>query len=281
MRAWDEADGASNQMGPELHFPANVPVSDDGGLVLSRRAFDAVLFDLDGVLTRTASLHLEAWRETFDAFLADHARRSGAPFRPFDDEDYVRYVDGRRRLDGVRTFLESRGIRLRSGGSADPAGAPTEHGLAAEKNERYLALLRTEGAPPFEAAVALVCSLRATGFRTAVVSASRNCGAVLEAAGIQALFDATVDGVDQARLGLAGKPAPDLFLEAARRVGAEPARAVVVEDALPGVTAGRKGCFGLVLGVARDHDAAALLKAGAHLVVNDLGGVRVSGERGG
>lgn len=247
------------------------------GPVLARGDWDAVLFDLDGVLTRTETLHRTAWKETLDGLLVDRARRRGEEFRGFDAEDYFRHVDGRSRLDGVHAFLESRGIRLRTGAAGDAPGTPSEHGIANEKNERFNALLREHGVVLFEGAVDVVRALRAAGFRTAVVSASRNCHAVLEAAGITALFDAVVDGVEQARLRLAGKPAPDAYLEAARRLGSRPARTVVVEDAIVGVAAARAGGFGLVVGIGRGGTtAAALAEAGAHVVLATLGLLRVA-----
>lgn len=249
------------------------------GLAMTRSAQDAALFDLDGVLTRTDLLHRAAWKETFDALLSGRASRGGEPFRPFAEEDYLRHVDGRRRLDGVREFLRSRGIRLPPGDPSDAPGAATEHGLGNRKNERFLALLRERGVEVERPAVALARALREAGFRTAVVSASRNCRAVLARAGLADLFDAVVDGVERARLGLAGKPAPDLFLEAARRLGASPARTAVFEDAIAGVEGARAGGFGLVVGVAGDRPPEALARAGADVTVRDLGAILV--ERGG
>jgi len=247
------------------------------GLALTRSAFDAALFDLDGVLTRTDLLHRAAWKETFDGLLATRATRPGEPSRPFEEEDYLRHVDGRRRLDGVRGFLASRGIRLPEGDPSDAPGAPTAYGVASRKNERFLALLREQGVEVIGPAVSLVRAAREAGIRTAVVSASQSCRAVLEAAGLVDLFDARVDGVERSRLGLAGKPAPDLFLEAARRLATAPARTVVFEDAIAGVEAARAGGFGLVVGVAGDRPPDALLLAGADVVVRDLGAIHVDG----
>jgi alpha,alpha-trehalose phosphorylase len=214
--------------------------------------YDAVLFDLDGVLTDTAALHAACWKRTFDAVLAE----------PFDvRRDYLAHVDGKPREDGVRAMLHARGA------VADDA---TVREIAERKQALVERLLAREGVAAFPGAVAWVRALRRDGRRTAVVSSSVNCRGVLRAAGIADLFDGVVDGGDVARLGLRGKPAPDGFLEAARQLGVRPRRAVVVEDAVAGVAAGRAGEFGLVIGVARGAERDALHAAGAHLVVDDL-----------
>jgi alpha,alpha-trehalase len=237
-----------------------------------RERLDAVLFDLDGVLTATARVHAACWKKTFDDFLRGHADRTGEPFVPFDiDKDYKRHVDGRPRYDGVAGFLESRSIRLPYGDPGDPAERETICGLGNRKSERVVGALKSGGVESYEGSVALVKLLRRDGFKTAVVSASNNCAAVLEAAGIADLFDVRVDGLVADRLKLPGKPAPDTFIEAARELGVEPARAAVVEDAIAGVEAGRDGKFGLVIGVAREGDPRALREHGAHIVVSDLG----------
>lgn len=239
---------------------------------VSRERFDAVLFDLDGVLTATARLHAEAWKRTFDEYLETRAARSGEPFRPFDSrEEYKKHIDGKLRYDGVASFLESRGIRLPWGSEDDPPDRETVCGLGNQKNELAKQLMKSLGVEVFEGSVRWVRRLREEGFRTGVVSASRNCEAVLSAAGIAGLFDARVDGVAAAEMGLAGKPAPDMFLEGARRVGAVPGRTVVVEDAISGVQAARAGGFGFIIGVDRKGDPASLERAGADLVVADLG----------
>ena len=216
-------------------------------------AYDAVLFDLDGVLTDTAALHAACWKRTFDEVLDE----------PFDlERDYLAHVDGKPRHDGVRDMLRARGIEPGDGmvdAIADRKQALVERALA------------EEGVEAFPGSVALVRRLRRAGVRTAVVSSSANCDDVLHAAGIAELFELTVDGGDVARLGLRGKPSPDGFLEAARRLDVAPRRAVVVEDALAGVAAGRAGDFGLVIGVARSAAPDALRAAGAHVVVGDLG----------
>ena len=248
-------------------------------ITLSPRDYDAVLFDLDGVLTRTATVHASAWKKLFDGFLMQRATRSGEPFVPFDiDADYPRYVDGKSRYDGVAAFLKSREIELPLGTFEDGPEVQSIHGLGNLKDRYFLEHLEQEGVDPYETSVALVRKLRSLEIKTAVVSSSNNCAAVLEAAGITRLFDARVDGTDITRLGLKGKPAPDAFLEAGRRVGVEPLRAVVVEDAIVGVQAGRAGRFGCVIGVDRSGHAMALRDAGADVVVTDLAQVQVAME---
>ncbi|MEE8489878.1 MAG: beta-phosphoglucomutase family hydrolase [Acidimicrobiia bacterium] len=240
--------------------------------VLSAKRFDAVLFDKDGVLTETATLHAEAWKWTFDDFLRLRAETSGEQVERFDvEDDYRRYVDGKPRYDGVRSFLASRGIELAEGDPTDPPIANTVAGLGNRKNELVVELIETEGVRAFPGSVRLVEDVRRRGIRTAVVSSSANCRAVLRSAGIDHLFDTQVDGIVAAELGLPGKPAPDTFLFAARSLQVAPERAVVVEDALAGVEAGRAGGFGLVIGVDRLNQAQALRDHGADLVVADLG----------
>lgn len=248
-------------------------------ITLSPRDYDAVLFDLDGVLTRTANVHAAAWKKLFDDFLQQRASRTGEAFVPFDiATDYPRHVDGKPRHDGVAAFLASRGIALPVGDSGDGPELQTVHSLGELKDRYFQDYLAREGVETFDAAIDLVRTLRAQEIRTAVVSSSNNCAAVLAAAGIADLFDARVDGRDVTRLALRGKPAPDAFLEAARRLGTEPARAVVVEDAIAGVQAGRAGGFGCVIGVDRLQQAQALRDAGADVVVTDLAQVRVAVE---
>lgn len=226
----------------------------------------AWLFDLDGVLTRTADVHASAWKEVFDRFLADEGWTP--PFDPVDD--YLRYVDGKLRADGVRSFLASRGLAVPEGDASDPPTARTVAGVGAAKNRVFLEILEHRGVAVFDGSVALVRALRARGTPTAVVSASENTRAVLLAAGIADLFDACVDGVVVSRKHLAGKPAPDSYLEAARELGVDPGRAAMVEDALAGVEAGRAGHFGLVVGVDRADHADELRDHGADVVVADL-----------
>ncbi|MBD0273655.1 MAG: beta-phosphoglucomutase family hydrolase [Acetobacteraceae bacterium] len=244
---------------------------------LPARNWSAALFDLDGVLTDTSRVHAAAWRALFDEVLRHCAARTGEAVRPFDPRaDYLAHVDGRRREDGVRTFLASRGIALPEGSAADPEDAMTVAALARRKQALFEAALRQGGAEPAPGAAALLAALRRLRVPVAVVSASRNCAAVLAAAGLDRLVDLRVDGEDAAALGLAGKPAPDTFLEAARRLGVPPARCAVFEDALAGVEAARRGGFGLVVGVDRGGQAEALRRHGADLVVRDLAEVAVT-----
>ncbi|MPZ43132.1 MAG: beta-phosphoglucomutase family hydrolase [Betaproteobacteria bacterium] len=248
-------------------------------VTLSPRDYDAVLFDLDGVLTQTARVHAAAWKQLFDAFLEDYGRDTGQTFAPFDiDADYRRYVDGKPRYDGVQSFLAARGIELPFGTDDDSSDARTVHGLGSRKDQYFTSRLEQQGVQTYPSSIELVHALRAQEVKTAVVSSSNNCAAVLEAAGIAQLFDIRVDGGDVTRLGLKGKPAPDAFLEGARRLRVEHARAVVVEDAIAGVAAGRAGGFGSVIGVDRHGQAQALHDAGADAVVADLAQVRVSAE---
>lgn len=234
----------------------------------------AAVFDLDGVVTRTARVHLAAWKTLFDAYLRERARRAGEPFRPFTPEDYRAYVDGRPRYDGVRTFLASRGITLPEGSPDDPPGTETVIGLGNRKNELFHEQLEALGVDVDRDAVRLVHELRGQGVRVGMATSSRNGAHILERAGLSELFEARVDGVVSARLGLKGKPAPDIFLECLRRLGApDAARAVIVEDAPAGVAAGRAGGFGLVLGVAREDNEAELLEHGADQVVTGFEGV--------
>jgi beta-phosphoglucomutase family hydrolase len=229
------------------------------------------LFDLDGVLTQTAEIHAEAWKEMFDDFLRDWAERTGEPLEPFDrPTDYDEYVDGLPRLDGVRSFLASRGIELPIGSPSDPPEAETVHALGTRKNDLVLGLIDRQGVEPYEGSVRFAEAARDRGLRRAVVSSSTNCQDVLVAAGIDHLIEARVDGVVAERDNLAGKPAPDTFLAGARLLGAEPAQAVVFEDALAGVEAGRAGDFGWVVGVDRTGQAEALRRRGADVVVQDL-----------
>ena len=245
---------------------------------LDLRGMDAVLFDLDGVLTDTAALHAQAWKQMFDEFLERWCIAHDHPFQPFRiEDDYLQYVDGKPRLEGVASFLESRRIVLPDGVPDDEPDQDTIHGLAGRKNELVHGLIEQEGVTAFEGSVRFVEHVRSLGLRTAVVSSSRNAGPVLEAAGIAHLFEDRVDGLVAADLGLPGKPAPDTFVEGARRLDTTPERAVVVEDAVVGVQAGRLGGFGLVIGVDRAEgpdgagDAARLQDEGADIVVTDLG----------
>ncbi|WP_033354139.1 HAD family hydrolase [Kitasatospora aureofaciens] len=231
----------------------------------------AFLFDLDGVLTQTATVHAAAWKDTFDAFLRAEAARTGGQFVPFDAvTDYDTYVDGRPRLDGTRAFLHSRGIDLPEGTEDDPPNARTVQGISRAKNDTVLRLIREQGVAPYEGSVAYVRRLRELGLPSAVVSSSANCRDVLRSAGILDLFDLIVDGVVAKQQALPGKPNPDTYLYAARELGVEPAHAVVFEDALAGVASGRAGGFGAVVGVNRTGQADELRRDGATVVVDDL-----------
>ncbi|GAB3162772.1 beta-phosphoglucomutase family hydrolase [Microbispora hainanensis] len=229
------------------------------------------LFDMDGVLMRTALIHAEAWKEMFDEYLRDRAAATGTPFVPFDATgDYERYVDGRKRLDGTREFLLARGIDLPEGRPDDPPGMPTVSGLSNRKNELVQAILDRQGVEVFEGSVRYLRAVRDAGLRRAVVSSSANTRRVLAAAGIDDMFDARIDGEVARERGLAGKPAPDMFLAAAEALGLTPAECAVFEDALAGVAAGRAGGFAVVVGVDRGHQAQALRDNGADIVVSDL-----------
>jgi beta-phosphoglucomutase family hydrolase len=230
----------------------------------------ACLFDLDGVLTRTATVHAAAWKAMFDGFLDDWAQQTGQPERPFSSTDYDRYVDGRPRLDGTQAFLESRGIALPEGSPSDPAGASTVHGLSNRKNELVLRRFAEGRVEVYEGSVRYVRAVRAAGLRTAVVSSSANTRQVLDAAGISDLFDVCIDGLVALERNLRGKPAPDTFLAAAEALGVGPQAAAVFEDALAGVEAARAGGFAFVVGVDRVGQAAELLRRGADIVVSDL-----------
>ena len=242
------------------------------GPIITRDQYDAVLFDLDGVITDTASIHGASWKQMFDEYLRTRATQRGEAFRPFDPvEDYRLHVDGKPRFDGVRDFLGSRGIRLPEGSPHDPPQAETVGGLGNRKNHLVVKAIEEKGVEAYEGSVRFIGQLHRDGFKVAIVSSSENCEAVLRAADVESLFEVRVDGAMVEAQHLAGKPAPDTFLIAARLLGVEPARAVVVEDALSGVEAGLAGNFGLVVGVARRGNAEELRRHGAHLVVSDLG----------
>jgi trehalose-phosphatase len=242
-------------------------------------SYEAVILDLDGVLTRTARQHARAWKAMFDEFLRRRATRHGMDQAPFDIErDYVQYIDGKPRFDGVRSFLASRAIDLPEG-TPDDAAEETVRGLGNRKNEIFLDLLHREPVETFPDAVEQVHRWREQGFRLALITSSRNGRRILAAVGLAGLFDVTVDGVDAERLGMPGKPAPDVFLYAARELGVEPHAAIVVEDAIAGVVAARAGGFGLVVGVAR-NGGDELDAAGADIVVTDLREVKVAHEPG-
>ncbi len=244
--------------------------------------YDAAIFDLDGVVTRTARVHAAAWKQAFDEYLTRRASFEGRPPALFDaEEDYRRYVDGKPREDGVRSFLASRGIELPHGKPDDPEDRETICGLGNRKNGCFRRALREHGVESFESTIRCIDALRASGLKTAVVSSSQNCVEVLEAAGIRHLFDAKVDGADLRQKGLHGKPSPDMFLHAAALLRVSPGRVMVFEDAIAGVQGGRAGKFGLVIGVDRTGQADRLRAAGADLVIEDLGALRMQRERSG
>lgn len=238
---------------------------------VSRDRYDAVLFDLDGVVTDTAGIHAACWKQLFDEYLQKRASRRGEAFRPFDlVTDYALYVDGKPRFDGVRDFLNSRGIQLPQGDPDDPAEVETVCGLGNRKDDLVNQAIADVGVEPYDGTVRFIHQLRRNGFKIAVVTSSQNCAAVLKAARLDDLFEVRVDGNSIHERGLAGKPAPDTYLVAAKLLGVEPIRAVVIEDAISGVQAGVNGNFGLVIGVARKGNAEELKHQGAHLVVEDL-----------
>ena len=246
-----------------------MPQSD--GKRVSRDQYDAALFDLDGVVTDTASVHATCWKEMFDEYLRKRASQRGEAFRPFDlAADYRLYVDGKPRFDGVRDFLASRSIQLPEGSPDDPAEIETVCGLGNHKDDLVNNVIADVGVEIYEGTVRFIHQLRRNEFRIAVVTSSQNCTAVLRAVKLDNLFDVQVDGNTIHAERLAGKPAPDTFLLAARLLGVEPTRAVVIEDAISGVQAGVKGKFGLVIGIARKGNAEELKHHGAHLVVDDL-----------
>jgi beta-phosphoglucomutase family hydrolase len=231
----------------------------------------ACLFDLDGVLTDTAKVHAAAWKQMFDDYLRERAKRTGETFEPFDSErDYDEYVDGKPRYDGVRSFLAARGIELPEGSPDDPPERETICGLGNRKNEIVLRMIREDGVDAYPGSVRYLQAAVEAGLRRAVVSSSTNCRDVLEAAGIERYLEARIDGVVAEREHLKGKPAPDTYLAGARALGVEPAEAAVFEDALAGVEAGRAGSFGFVVGVDRVGQADALRAHGADTVVTDL-----------
>ncbi|MFP4555062.1 MAG: HAD family hydrolase, partial [Actinomycetota bacterium] len=234
-------------------------------------SMDAVVFDMDGVITDTARSHARSWAKMFNEYLAARSERTEETLRPFTEGDYLEFVDGKPRFDGVRSFLQSRDIELPEGTPDDPPEWETVCGLGNRKNAFFLETLREGGADAYSSTVQLVEELKRRGVAVALITSSRNADEVLEAAGVAGLFAVKVDGNDSAKLGLAGKPEPDIFLEAARRLGVSPERAVVVEDATSGVEAGRRGGFGLVVGVDRSGQAEQLAASGADIVVSDLG----------
>lgn len=239
---------------------------------LSLTQFEAMLFDLDGVLTPTAKIHAACWKRVFDEFLKSRAAETGEAFIPFDlPQDYHQYVDGKPRYPGVESFLAARNIELPYGDPSAPPNQTTVCGIGNGKDSYFATVLKEDGIDAFPGAIALVKHLRDKGIKTAVVSSSRNCKAVLAAAGITELFDTIMDGKVAEQLEIPGKPAPDTFIRAAADLSVAPEKSVVFEDAIAGVQAGQQGAFGLVIGVAEPDNAQALLDNGANVVVADLG----------
>ncbi len=253
------------------------------GTILNRDRLDAVIFDFDGVVADTASLHVRAWKSMFDTFFSMDARaggeKEGHDLRPFDPvDDYRRFVDGKPRIDGIRDFLRSRRILLPEGRDTDPPGLKTLHGLGNWKNRLFQKYIQEDGVKTAGALNGLLHNLKRHGFRSAVISASKNCTAILETVGLSQRFDAKVDGLDAERLGIPGKPDPGIFREATKRLAVDPHRCAVVEDSLAGVEAAKAGAFGLVVGLAPEERQAQLLRdGGADAVITDLSALSVSG----
>jgi alpha,alpha-trehalase len=246
---------------------------------LDAAPYDAIILDLDGVVTDTASVHERAWRRLFNGVLRHRVKRADGAGRPFSHEDYRTYVEGKPRHDGARDFLASRGLTFRRGTPSDPPERETIWGFARRKDGYFVELLAARGLRVFSGAVRLVSDLRRSGVQAAVVSSSRHCRMVLAAAGLSALFPVRVDGIDADRLGLPVEPDPAIFWEAARRLGVPPDRAIVVEDAAARVAAAVRGGFGLVIGIDREGDGERLRASGAHVVVANLDELEVADVR--
>jgi beta-phosphoglucomutase family hydrolase len=243
---------------------------------------EAVIFDLDGVVTDTAGVHAKAWKALFDGYLKERAETRGEPFEPFDSKgDYLAWVDGKPRYQGVKSFLESRGIDLPFGEPGDAPDVETVCGLGNRKNVHFQERLRLDGVKVFQTTVDLIKGLKSLGVQVAMVTSSKNGSEVLRRAGLDDLFEVRVDGVVAAELGLKGKPDPDIFVKAAEMLGVEVSGSVVVEDAVSGVQAGQRGRFGLVIGIDRGGNREALEQNGADLVLEDMGEMTIEqiGER--
>lgn len=243
---------------------------------MSLYSFTTVIFDLDGVITKTAKIHAQAWKMVFDEFLRIFAARGLIDYKEFTSHDYLEYVDGKPRYEGVRSFLESRGIHLEMGDPQDSPEQETVCGIGNRKNSRFREIIEKQGVEVYPSAVELIRQLRAQGIRIGVASSSKNCQYLLQGAGIEDLFEVRIDGVVSAKMGLKGKPEGDIFVVAAQKLGAIPAQAVVVEDASSGVQAGRNGGFNLVVGTPRKDNGAVLLDNGADIAVTDLSSIDYS-----
>ncbi len=235
----------------------------------------AVVFDLDGVVTKTALVHAAAWKDMFDEYLRLRQKQADGRFVEFSHEDYRRYVDGKPRYKGVESFLRSRGIDIPFGDPSDSPDKETICGLGNRKNIKFREILQKKGVEVYQPVVDLIRDLRREGIHVGVASSSKNCQFILQAAGIEDLFEVRIDGVVSEQLGLKGKPEGDIFVTAAKKMGAEPEDSVVVEDAVAGVAAGKNGGFGLVIGVARANNVKALKKAGADIVIENFKDVTV------
>lgn len=242
----------------------------------TKLSFDAAIFDLDGVVTKTAVVHAAAWKEMFDEYLKLREQRDGEPFKEFTyEQDYLTYVDGKPRYEGVKSFLESRGIDIPFGESTDSVENETVCGVGNRKNIKFREVLEKDGVAVYPAAVELIKDLKAKGVRIGVASSSKNCQFILQSAQIEGLFETRVDGVVSVELGLKGKPNGDIFVKAAQNVGAVPSEAIVFEDAVSGVQAGKNGGFKLVVGIARENNEQELKSNGADVVVTSFEGVSV------
>jgi alpha,alpha-trehalase len=251
----------------------------DAELTLSRERFAAAIFDLDGVVTRTVEVHAAAWKQLFDSFMNERLAQDGEDLHPFDsDRDYSQYIDGRPRYQGIKHFLSARHIDLPMGEPADPPENETVCGLGNRKNKLFQQIVHEQGVAVYECALSLIHRLRQAGFKIAMVTASKNCDLILERVGIAELFDTRIDADEAERLDLDGKPDPDTLLEAARRLGVLPKQAVVFEDVVAGVTAARRGRFGMVVGVDRGGQRHALLEHGADQVFEQLCVIQVEGH---
>jgi len=255
-------------------------VPNQNNIVISKKDFDAVIFDLDGVVTKTMSTHAAAWKKVFDEFLAQY-NDSDKAVKPFNIEtDYMIYVDGKPRLEGINSFLKSRNIHLPQGDPHDAPGFTSIHAIGNLKNGYFLEQIKKQGVEVYPGTLEFIRKLKAQGIKTGIISSSKNCALILDSAGLAEMFEVRVDGVDLTKLNIRGKPAPDMFLEAARQMKATPSRAVVIEDAVSGVEAAKAGKFGLVIGIARLDNKAKLLQYGAHVVVTDAAEIVVSAQQG-
>ena len=239
--------------------------------MITRDKYDAILFDLDGVITNTANMHATCWKKIFDEYLQTRSTKTGKTFRSFEiATDYKLHVDGKTRFDGARDFLKSRGITLPEGTHDDPPHKETVCGIGNRKSNLVTKVIKTDGIEVYEGSMTFLKHVKEIGMKTAIVTSSENSQAVLQAAGIRDVFDAQIDGTTIVDQHLAGKPAPDSYLKAVQLLEVQPKRAVVIEDAISGVQAGVKGGFGLVIGIDRKGYAEELKKNGAHIVVSDL-----------